>query len=118
MREIDVKAGQTFAITEFLKPGVEEFCSILPSFLARGVLGIAERFPARAHWGMAINTRSISGYLRFALLAKARYSGRYRPAWRISQIGGIDWRSPCNTRTIGLITEQSRCVPFLYKIES
>ena len=66
VRELDVKAGQTFAITEFLKPRVEEFCSILPSFLARGVLGIAERFPAlaRAHWGMAINTRSISGYLR------------------------------------------------------
>jgi len=45
VREMDVKAGQTFAITEFLKPGVEEFCSILPSFLARGVLGLAERFP-------------------------------------------------------------------------
>jgi indolepyruvate ferredoxin oxidoreductase beta subunit len=47
---------------------------VLPSFVARGVLGIAERFPAlaRAHWGVAINTRSISGYLRFALLAKLR----------------------------------------------
>jgi indolepyruvate ferredoxin oxidoreductase, alpha subunit len=74
VREMDLQPGQTFAVTEFLKPGIEEFCSILPSFLARGVLGIAERIPAlaRAHWGMAINTRSISGYLRFALLAKLR----------------------------------------------
>jgi indolepyruvate ferredoxin oxidoreductase, beta subunit len=61
-------------VTEFLKPGIEELCSILPGFLARGVLGVAERLPAlaRAHWGMAINTRSIFGYLRFALLAKLR----------------------------------------------
>ncbi|MFY9839539.1 MAG: indolepyruvate oxidoreductase subunit beta family protein [Xanthobacteraceae bacterium] len=74
VREMGVKPDQTFAVTEFLKPGMEELCSILPGFLARGVLGVAERLPAlaRAHWGMAINTRSIFGYLRFALLAKLR----------------------------------------------
>ncbi|MGB8628732.1 MAG: indolepyruvate oxidoreductase subunit beta family protein, partial [Xanthobacteraceae bacterium] len=74
VREMGVKPDQTFAVTEFLKPGIEELCSILPGFLARGVLGVAERLPAlaRAHWGMAINTRSIFGYLRFALLAKLR----------------------------------------------
>jgi indolepyruvate ferredoxin oxidoreductase, alpha subunit len=74
VREMGVGPSQTFAITEYLKPGIEEFCSILPGFLARGVLAVAARFPAlaRAHWGMAINSRSISGYLRFALLAKLR----------------------------------------------
>ncbi len=65
---------QTFTITEFLKPGVEEFCSILPSAVARFILAFTERRPAlaRAHWAMAINTRSVSGYLRFYLLAKLR----------------------------------------------
>ena len=74
VREMGVAPGQTFAVTEFLKPGIEEFCSILPGFLARRVLAVAARFPAmaRAHWGMAINSRSLSGYLRFALLAKLR----------------------------------------------
>jgi indolepyruvate ferredoxin oxidoreductase, alpha subunit len=74
VREMGVRPGQTFAITEYLKPGIEELCSILPGFLARRILAVAARFPvlARAHWGMAINSRSISGYLRFALLAKLR----------------------------------------------
>jgi indolepyruvate ferredoxin oxidoreductase, beta subunit len=74
VREMDVRPEQTFAITEYLKPGLDELCSILPGFLARGLLAVAARFPAlaRAHWGMAINSRSISGYLRFALLAKLR----------------------------------------------
>ncbi|HXX51088.1 MAG TPA: indolepyruvate oxidoreductase subunit beta family protein [Xanthobacteraceae bacterium] len=73
-RDLGVNPDQAFTVTEFLKPGIEELCSILPSVLARGVLAIAERFPAlaRAHWGMAVNTRSISGYLRFAVLASLR----------------------------------------------
>ena len=73
-REMAVKPEQTFTITEFLKPGIEEFCSILPPWLARRVLAVAERRPAfgRVHWGMAVNTTSISGYLRFHVLAKLR----------------------------------------------
>jgi indolepyruvate ferredoxin oxidoreductase beta subunit len=69
-----VKPEQTFTVTEFLKPGVEEFCSVLPPWLASPVLGLAERYPAlgRAHWGMAVNTASIFGYLRFYGLARLR----------------------------------------------
>ncbi len=65
---------QTFGVTEFLKPGIEEFCSILPPWLAKPILRLAERYPAlrRAHWGMEINTASVSGYLRFFLLARLR----------------------------------------------
>jgi indolepyruvate ferredoxin oxidoreductase, beta subunit len=84
VREMDVRPGQTLAITEYLKPGLDEFCSILPGFLARGLLAVAARFPAlaRARWGMAINSRSISGYLRFALLAKLR---PWRATFRFQQ---------------------------------
>ena len=66
-RELGVKPEQTFTITEFLKPGVDEFCSILPPWLARPLLGLAERHPAIGglHWGMAVNTASVFGYLRF-----------------------------------------------------
>jgi len=64
-------SNQIFTVTEFLKPGVDELCSILPTWLARPVLSLARRFRAlgRAHYGMAVNSRSVSGYLRFALLA-------------------------------------------------
>jgi indolepyruvate ferredoxin oxidoreductase, alpha subunit len=72
--QMAVKTDQPFTVTEFLKPGVEEFCSILPRWLATRILAYAERHPAfaRAHWGMEVNTASISGYLRFYLLAKLR----------------------------------------------
>jgi indolepyruvate ferredoxin oxidoreductase beta subunit len=73
-RELGIKPEQTFTVTEFLKPGVDEFCSVLPTSLASGILRLAQRYPAlgRAHCAMAVNSRSISGYLRFAALAKLR----------------------------------------------
>jgi indolepyruvate ferredoxin oxidoreductase beta subunit len=80
--QMGIKPDQPFAVTEFLKPGVEEFCSILPPWLARPILAFAERHAkfAAAHWGMEINTASVSGFLRFYILAKLR---RFRPrTWR------------------------------------
>jgi indolepyruvate ferredoxin oxidoreductase alpha subunit len=72
--ELSIKPEQTFTVIEFLKPGVEEFCSVLPPWLASRILAVAERHPAvaRAHWGMAVNTASIFGYLRFYGLARLR----------------------------------------------
>jgi indolepyruvate ferredoxin oxidoreductase alpha subunit len=81
-QQMAIKPDQPFAITEFLKPGVEEFCSILPPWLARPILAFAQRHAkfAGAHWGMEINTASLSGFLRFYILAKLR---RFRPrTWR------------------------------------
>jgi indolepyruvate ferredoxin oxidoreductase alpha subunit len=72
--QMGVKAEQPYSVTEFLKPGVDEFCSVLPPWLARPILAFAERHPgfARAHLGMELNTASIFGYLRFLTLAKLR----------------------------------------------
>ena len=36
--EIGVKPGEPFTVTEFLKPGIEEMCSILPPSLAKRIL--------------------------------------------------------------------------------
>ena len=65
-------------MTEFLKPGIEEMCSVLPPALAAASSPLAERRGrlARLHWGMEVNTTSVSGFLRFWLLAKLR---RWRP---------------------------------------
>ena len=74
LRELGVKPEQTFTVTEFLKPGIDELCSVLPAWLAEWILSLAHRYPAitRAHYAMAVNSRSVSGYLRFAILAKLR----------------------------------------------
>jgi indolepyruvate ferredoxin oxidoreductase, beta subunit len=72
--ELGIKPDQIFALADFLKPGIDELCSVLPPWLASGILKLARRYPAlgRAHVAMAVNSRSVSGYLRFAVLAKLR----------------------------------------------
>ena len=77
--EMGIKPDDPVAISEFLKPGIEEMCSILPRSLARRILVLAERrgWLSRVHWGMEINSASVSGYLRFMILAKLR---RFRPS--------------------------------------
>lgn len=76
--ELKVKPGEPLVIAEFLKPGIEEMCALLPPRLARAILSYAARHPwlERVHWGMEIKTTSITGYLRFWLLAKLK---RWRP---------------------------------------
>jgi indolepyruvate ferredoxin oxidoreductase, beta subunit len=76
--EMGVKPDEPFTVTEFLKPGIEEMCSLLPPALATRILAAAERrgLTDRLHWGMEVNSASISGFLRFWLLAKL---ARWRP---------------------------------------
>jgi len=69
---------EPLAVVEYLKPGIAEMCSILPPWMARRVIAMAERrgWSDKLHWGMEINTNSVSGYLRFLVLARLR---RFRP---------------------------------------
>jgi indolepyruvate ferredoxin oxidoreductase beta subunit len=71
-------ADEPYSVHDFLKPGFEELTQLLPPSLARPILRYAERkgWLGHVYFGMEINTTSISGYLRFLLLAKMR---RVRP---------------------------------------
>jgi indolepyruvate ferredoxin oxidoreductase beta subunit len=73
--ELKLKPGEPHVLTEFLKPGIEEMCSVLPPRLARRIIAASERrgWLDRVHWGMEVQSTSISGYLRFWLLAKLRH---------------------------------------------
>ncbi len=81
--ELRVK-DEPYSVHDFLKPGIEELCQLLPPFLARPILRLAERkgWLSRVYFGMEINSTSISGYLRFLILAKLRplrpYGYRYK----------------------------------------
>jgi indolepyruvate ferredoxin oxidoreductase, beta subunit len=72
--ELGVKPGEPFRVTEFLKPGIEELCSLFPPALAARILAFAERrgLSERLHWGMEVSTTSVGGFLRVWLLAKLR----------------------------------------------
>jgi indolepyruvate ferredoxin oxidoreductase beta subunit len=76
--------NEPFAVHDVLKPGIEEITQLLPSFVARPILWLAQRrgWLGRIYFPMEVNSTSISGFLRFLLLAKLRplrpYGYRYK----------------------------------------
>jgi indolepyruvate ferredoxin oxidoreductase beta subunit len=70
--EMGAKPGEPLHITEFLKPGIDEICSLLPPHLARRLLAISEKRGWTFQRGMQVDSQSISGFLRLWLIAKLR----------------------------------------------
>ena len=70
--EMGAKPGEPLHITEFLKPGIDEICSLLPPHLARRLLAMAEKRGWTFQRGMQVNSQTISGFLRLWLIAKLR----------------------------------------------
>ena len=99
--ELRVK-NEPYSVHDFLKPGIEELCQLLPSFLARPILRVAERrgWLGRIYFGMEINSTSISGYLRFLMLAKLRRLRPYGHRYAQEQTQIESW--------LGLIIEAAR----------
>ena len=99
--------GEPYSVHDFLKPGIEELCQLLPSFLARPILQLAERkgWLGRVYFGMEINATSISGYLRFLMLAKLRPLRPFGHRFKQEQRQIESW--------LGLIREAARRSPEL-----
>jgi indolepyruvate ferredoxin oxidoreductase beta subunit len=78
-QELGAKPGEPYSVTEFLKPGIEEMCQVLPPSLARRIIAYSEKrgWLDTVHVGMYVKTTSVSGYLRFRLLAKLRPLRRF-----------------------------------------
>ncbi len=104
--ELRVNA-EPFLVHDFLKPGIEELCQLLPSFMARPILQLAERkgWLGRVYFGMKINSTSISGYLRFLMLAKLRRLRPYGHRYKQEQQQIENW--------LALIREAARLSPEL-----
>jgi indolepyruvate ferredoxin oxidoreductase beta subunit len=87
-RRIEGEIGardQPYVITEFLKPGIEELCQVLPPRLARAIVAYADKrgWLGTVYFGMELKTTTVWGYLRFWGLAKLR---RFRPrSWRFTE---------------------------------
>jgi indolepyruvate ferredoxin oxidoreductase, beta subunit len=87
-RRIEGEIGakdQPYVITEFLKPGIEELCQVLPPRLARAIVGFSEKrgWLGTVYFGMELKTTTVWGYLRFWALAKLK---RFRPrSWRFAE---------------------------------
>ncbi len=77
IRRIAAEVGaddNPFTVAEFFSPGLDEFCSILPAWLARPLIDFAERrgLKQRLHFSMRVKTTSLSGYARLRALAALR----------------------------------------------
>jgi len=72
--EVRALPRQPVVITEFLKPGVDEWCSLLPAWLARPILRAAERggWRRRLNVGLHVRTSTVTGFLLLWTLARLR----------------------------------------------
>lgn len=94
--------GEPYSVHDFLKPGIEEMCQLLPSVIARPILERAKRkgWLGRIHFGMEVNSTSVSGYLRFLMLAKLRAVRPYGHRYAQEQMQIESW--------LGLIAEAAK----------
>ena len=78
-REVGAKPGEPVVVIDYLKPGVEEFASVLPHFLGKRLVGWAERRGKLDAYnvGMHIRTSSLFGY---ALVRSLAWLRPLRPA--------------------------------------
>jgi indolepyruvate ferredoxin oxidoreductase beta subunit len=69
------KPDQPVIVTEFLKPGLDEFCSILPAFVARPLLSWADRTGRRdkLNIGLHIRTNTILGFALLRTMAAMKF---------------------------------------------
>jgi indolepyruvate ferredoxin oxidoreductase, beta subunit len=83
-REVGAKEHEPVVVIDYLKPGVEEFASVMPHFLGKRLLAWAERRGKLDAYnvGMHIKTSGVFGYLLVRSLAWLRplrpMSHRYR----------------------------------------
>lgn len=103
-KEVRARDGEPLVIIDYLKPGVEEFASLLPPALGRRLIDWAERKGrlTALNLGMHVRTSSVSGYLLVRSLAWLRpwrpHSYRYAveqqhiDAWlaRVREAAGRD----------------------------
>jgi indolepyruvate ferredoxin oxidoreductase beta subunit len=78
-QELGATKGEPYSVTEFLKPGIEELCQVLPHALARRIIAYSDKrgWLESVHVGMYVKTTSVTGYLRFWFLAKLRRLRRF-----------------------------------------
>lgn len=91
--ELGLEGDEPFHVSEYLKPGLAEICDVLPAFMARLLIALAERHPrlARFHVPMKLRSTTVWGYLRLVLLARLRLIRRLTYRYGIEQNGIDRW---------------------------
>ena len=112
--EVRARPGQPVIITEYLKPGVDEWCSILPAWIARPVLRAADRggWRRRLSVGIHVRTSSVSGFLLLWTLARLKPLRRGMHRFREEQSRIETWLervAEAHATSAALALETARC---------
>jgi indolepyruvate ferredoxin oxidoreductase, beta subunit len=85
--EVQAKPGEPVHVTEFLKPGLDEFAALLPRFLARPLRGFARvsGLTNKLNVGMLVVLTCITGFLLMRSLAWLRPLRPLTSRWREEQ---------------------------------
>ena len=113
-REVGAKKGEPVVVIDYLKPGVEEFASVLPHALGRHLISWAEKRGKLDAYnvGMHIKTSGIFGYVLVRSLAWLRplrpLSYRYVEEQRLIErwLGHV---AEAARRDVGLAREIAEC---------
>ena len=113
-REVGARDDEPVVVIDYLKPGIEEFASVLPAFLGRKLVSWAERRGKLDAYnvGMHIKTSSLSGYLLVRSLAWLKpwrpRSYRYREEQQLIE-RWLALVSDAAQRDTGLALEMAEC---------
>jgi indolepyruvate ferredoxin oxidoreductase, beta subunit len=77
-REAGAKSGEPVVVIDYLKPGVEEFASVLPHFLGKRLVAWAERRGKLDAYNVGMHIRT-SGVFGYALVRSLAWLRPWRP---------------------------------------
>ena len=91
--ELGTAADDPFHVTEFLKPGIQEVCDLLPPTMARRLMSWGKNSGKlkTLHWGMEVRTTTITGYIKMRILAGLRWWRPYSYRWAVEQAAIERW---------------------------
>lgn len=91
--EVQADADDLVYITEYFKPGIPEFCDMLPPVLSRPVLRWAERTNRlqSTRWQMNVKTTTLTGFLKLKFLAKLKWWRPRSYRWSVEQKWIDEW---------------------------
>ena len=113
-KEVGAKEGEPVVVIDFLKPGVEEFASLLPPSLGKPLMQWAEKNGKLDAWnvGMHLKTSGVFGYLLVRSLAWLKpwrpYSYRYQEEQKLIEHWLTRVRDAA-ARSIPLALEVAEC---------
>ena len=116
--ELGTAADDPFHVTEFLKPGLQEVCDLLPPSMARSLMSWGKKSGKmkKFHWGMEVRTTTITGYIKMKILAGLRWWRPRSYRWAAEQAAIERWlalviqAASVNTDLALQVTELARLI--------